>query len=41
MKTIVSVTSRRQHVITETAHCYPDEDKAVITSSELTWGRRP
>ena len=40
-ETIVSVTSRRQHVITETAHCYPDEDKAVITSSELTWGRRP
>ena len=39
-ETIVAVKSDRQHVITETAHCYPDEDKAVITSSELTWGRR-
>jgi hypothetical protein len=40
-ETIVTVTSGRQHVITETAHCYPDEEKTVITSSELTWGRRP
>ena len=40
-ETIVLVTSGRQHVIAETAHCYPDEQKAVITSSELTWGRRP
>jgi hypothetical protein len=40
-ETIVSVTSGRQHVVTETAHCYPDEEKTVITSSELTWGRRP
>jgi hypothetical protein len=40
-ETIVAVTSGRQHVIAETAHCYPDEDKVVMTSSELTWGRRP
>jgi hypothetical protein len=43
-ETIVLVTSGRQHVIAETAHYYPDEQKAVITSSELTWdprGRRP
>ena len=40
-ETIVLVTSGRQRVITETAHCYPDEHKAVITSSELTWGPRP
>jgi uncharacterized protein DUF2617 len=40
-ETIVVVTSGRQHVITETAHCYPHESKAVITSSELPWGRRP
>jgi hypothetical protein len=40
-ETIVLVTSGRQHVVAETAHCYPDEQKAVITSSELTWGRRP
>jgi hypothetical protein len=39
-ETIVLVTSSRQHVIAETAHCYPDEQKAVITSSELTWGPR-
>jgi hypothetical protein len=37
-ETIVLVTSGRQHVVAETAHCYPDEQKAVITSSELTWG---
>src|SRR5689334_18194683 len=40
-ETIVLVTSGRHHVVAETAHCYPDEHKAVITSSELTWGRRP
>lgn len=39
-ETIVAVTSGRQHVVAETAHCYPDEDKAVLTSSELTWGPR-
>ena len=39
-ETIVVVTSGRQHVIAETAHCYPDEGKTVITSSELSWGRR-
>jgi len=39
-ETIVLVTSGRQHIVAETAHCYPDEQKAVITSSELTWGRR-
>ena len=39
-ETIVLVTSSREHVIAETAHCYPDEQKAVITTSELTWGRR-
>jgi len=39
-ETIVLVTSSRRHVIAETAHCYPDEQKAVITSSELTWGPR-
>ena len=26
-------------VLADTAHCYPDERKVVITSSELTWGR--
>jgi hypothetical protein len=40
-ETIVAVTHGRRHVVTETAHCYPEEDKAVITSSELTWGPRP
>jgi hypothetical protein len=40
-ETIVVLTTGRQHVIAETAHCYPDEQKAVITSSELTWGHRP
>jgi hypothetical protein len=39
-ETIVAVTSGRRRVIAETAHCYPDEDKAVMTSSELTWGPR-
>jgi Protein of unknown function DUF2617 len=39
-ETIVAVTSGHQHVIAETAHCYPDENKIVMTSSELTWGRR-
>jgi hypothetical protein len=39
-ETIVSVTSGPQQVITETAHCYPDEEKTVITTSELTWSRR-
>jgi len=39
-ETIVLVTSGRHQVIAETAHCYPDEQKAVITSSELTWGPR-
>ena len=38
-ETIVRVTTGRQRVIAETAHCYPDEQKAVITSSELVWGR--
>jgi hypothetical protein len=38
-ETIVAVAHGRRHVVTETAHCYPDEDKAVITTSELTWGR--
>ena len=40
-ETIVSITSGPHRVLTETAHCYPDEEKTVITSSELTWGRRP
>jgi hypothetical protein len=26
-------------VLADTAHCYPDERKVVVTSSELTWGR--
>lgn len=39
-ETIVAVTHGRRRVVTETAHCYPDEDRAVITCSELTWGRR-
>ncbi len=39
-ETIVVVTSERQRVIAETAHCYPHEEKTVVTSSELTWGRR-
>lgn len=39
-ETIVAVNSSRRHVVAETAHCYPDEDKAVLTSSELTWGPR-
>ena len=39
-ETIVAVTHGPLHVVTETAHCYPDEDRAVITSSELIWGRR-
>ena len=38
-ETIVAVAHGRRHVVTETAHCYPDEDRAVITTSELTWGR--
>jgi hypothetical protein len=38
-ETIVAVAHGRRHVVTQTAHCYPDEDKAVITTSELTWGR--
>jgi hypothetical protein len=40
-ETIVALTHGRQHVVTETAHCYPDEDKVVITSSELTWSLHP
>jgi hypothetical protein len=27
-------------VLADTAHCYPDERRVVVTSSELTWGRR-
>ena len=26
-------------VLADTAHCYPDERKVVVTSSELTWGQ--
>jgi len=36
-ETIVAVTHGRRRVVSETAHCYPDEGKVVITSSELTW----
>jgi hypothetical protein len=39
-ETIVAVTHGGRRVVTETAHCYPDEDKVVITASELTWSRR-
>jgi hypothetical protein len=39
-ETIVLVTGSPRHVVAETAHCYPDEQKAVITTSELTWGSR-
>ena len=38
-ETIVAVAHGRRRIVTETAHCYPDEDTAVITTSELTWGR--
>jgi hypothetical protein len=39
-ETIVLVTSSPRHVVAETAHLYPHEQKAVITTSELTWGAR-
>jgi uncharacterized protein DUF2617 len=39
-ETVVAVTYGRRQVVAETAHCYPHEDKVVITSSELTWARR-
>ena len=39
-ETIVAVSQGRRHVVAETAHCYPDEKKVVLTSSELTWDRR-
>jgi hypothetical protein len=38
-ETIVAVTHVHNHIFADTAHCYPDEDKVVITSSELTLAR--
>ena len=37
-ETIVAVTRMRSRVFADTAHCYPDEGKVVVTSSELRWG---
>ena len=36
-ETIVVVRQLDDHVLADTAHCYPDEDKVVLTASELTW----
>jgi len=36
-ETIVAVAHTRRRVRAETAHFYPQEGHAVITSSELTW----
>ena len=39
-ETIVSIRYvLANRVLADTAHCYPDEGKVVVTSSELTWGR--
>lgn len=39
-ETIVSVRCLGNRVLARTAHCYPDERKVVLTSSELIWGSR-